>query len=262
MDERVRRAPRRAARRLRRQRAAGPDRRGRLRARQGGARARAIAASAYRHGARFVDVAWFDPYVKRARIEHAREETLELRPALVRRADARARRARAARIALAGPSPRACSTTSIPRAPGKDQLPMLKESGKVVNERTTNWTIGPVPDARLGRARLPRPRARRRARAARGASSCTCCGSTRTIRSPPGASAPTCSVGVRAAAHRARASTRSATTGPGTDLTSACCRAAAGRRRASRRSTASSTCRTSRPRRSSRRPTRSAPTAT
>ena len=41
---------------------------------------RAIAASAYRRGARFVDVAWFDPWVKRARVEHAREETLEFVP--------------------------------------------------------------------------------------------------------------------------------------------------------------------------------------
>ena len=41
---------------------------------------RAIAASAYRRGARFVDVAWFDPWVKRARIELAREETLEFVP--------------------------------------------------------------------------------------------------------------------------------------------------------------------------------------
>src|SRR6202022_2093515 len=41
---------------------------------------RAIATSAYRHGARFVDVAYFDPHVKRARIEHAPEETLDFVP--------------------------------------------------------------------------------------------------------------------------------------------------------------------------------------
>src|SRR5919106_5252896 len=28
---------------------------------------------------------------------------------------------------------------------GKDQLPALKESGKVVNDRTTNWSIIPCP---------------------------------------------------------------------------------------------------------------------
>src|SRR5690242_8108935 len=41
---------------------------------------RALAASAYRHGARFVDITWFDPWVKRARIELAREETLSYVP--------------------------------------------------------------------------------------------------------------------------------------------------------------------------------------
>src|SRR5207249_2061538 len=34
--------------------------------------ARAVAESAYRRGARFVDATYFDPYVKRARIAHAR----------------------------------------------------------------------------------------------------------------------------------------------------------------------------------------------
>jgi len=33
--------------------------------------ARAVAAAGYRRGAKFVDVDYFDPYVKRARIEHA-----------------------------------------------------------------------------------------------------------------------------------------------------------------------------------------------
>ena len=33
---------------------------------------RAIAASAYRRGAKFVDVAWFDPWIKRARVEPRR----------------------------------------------------------------------------------------------------------------------------------------------------------------------------------------------
>src|SRR5439155_19274088 len=42
--------------------------------------ARAVAAAAYRRGARFVDVTYFDPYVKRARIAHARGGTLGARP--------------------------------------------------------------------------------------------------------------------------------------------------------------------------------------
>src|SRR5919109_61521 len=42
--------------------------------------ARATAAAAYDAGAKFVDVQYFDPWVKRVRIEHAAEETLEYVP--------------------------------------------------------------------------------------------------------------------------------------------------------------------------------------
>ena len=58
---------------------------------------RAIAEQAYRHGARFVDVNWFDPHVKRARIQHTVDaDSLEIRAAVVRQpgAGARARRRR------------------------------------------------------------------------------------------------------------------------------------------------------------------------
>ncbi|MGH3132094.1 MAG: aminopeptidase, partial [Gaiellaceae bacterium] len=42
--------------------------------------ARAITTSAYRHGARFVDVQYFDPYVKRSRIACADPDTLDFVP--------------------------------------------------------------------------------------------------------------------------------------------------------------------------------------
>src|SRR4051794_30967556 len=42
--------------------------------------ARALAASAYRRGAKFVDVTYFDLHVKRARIQYAEEETLDYVP--------------------------------------------------------------------------------------------------------------------------------------------------------------------------------------
>ena len=65
--------------------------------------ARAVAAAAYQRGAKFVDVSYFDPYVKRARIEHADPDTLAFVPQWFGDADARARRrARRARITFAG----------------------------------------------------------------------------------------------------------------------------------------------------------------
>ena len=42
--------------------------------------ARAVAAAAYDRGAKFVDVSYFDPWVKRARIEHADPDTLDFVP--------------------------------------------------------------------------------------------------------------------------------------------------------------------------------------
>jgi aminopeptidase len=106
---------------------------------------RAIAASAYRRGAKFVDVAWFDPWVKRARIAHAREETLEFVPDWYGARILALGEQRAARIALSGPSAPGLLEDLDPVRAGKDRLPTLKESGTVVNERTTNWSVIPAP---------------------------------------------------------------------------------------------------------------------
>ena len=104
---------------------------------------RAIAASAYRRGARFVDVAWFDPWVKRARIEHAPEETLDFVPDWYGARILALGEQRAARIGLSGPSAPGLLEDLDPVRAGKDRLPAVKESGKVVNDRTTNWSIVP-----------------------------------------------------------------------------------------------------------------------
>jgi aminopeptidase len=104
---------------------------------------RAIAASAYRRGAKFVDVAWFDPWVKRARIAHAREETLDFVPDWYGSRILALGDQRAARIGLSGPSAPGLLEDLDPIRAGKDRLPAVKESGKVVNDRTTNWSIVP-----------------------------------------------------------------------------------------------------------------------
>jgi aminopeptidase len=106
---------------------------------------RAIAASAYRHGAKFVDVNWFDPWIKRARIAHAREETLEFVPDWYGARVLALGDQRAARIGLSGPSAPGLLEDLDPVRSGKDRLPAVKESGKVVNDRTTNWSIIPAP---------------------------------------------------------------------------------------------------------------------
>jgi len=106
---------------------------------------RALAASAYRHGAKFVDVGWFDPHVKRARVEHARPDTLDFVPPWYGERVLALGDQRAARVALSGPSAPGLLADLDPALVGKDRLPALKEGIKVVNDRTTNWTICPCP---------------------------------------------------------------------------------------------------------------------
>jgi len=106
---------------------------------------RAIAVAAYGRGAKFVDALYFDPWVKRARIQHADPETLAFVPewygsrllALAEQGDAR--------ISITGiVSPDALAGVD-PTLSGRDRLPWIKEIGRVVSERSTNWTVVPCP---------------------------------------------------------------------------------------------------------------------
>lgn len=107
--------------------------------------ARALAASGYRHGARFVDVSYFDLHVKKARIQHAREDTLSFVPSWYGERALELGRQRCARIGLTGPAHPGLLEGLDPHRVSQDQLPALKEGGQVVNERTTNWTAVPCP---------------------------------------------------------------------------------------------------------------------
>jgi aminopeptidase len=106
---------------------------------------RAIADSAYRHGARFVDVVYFDMHVKRSRLLHAPEETLDFVPTWYGARMLELGRQRCARIGLSGPAAPGLLADLDPARAGRDQLPAIREAGTVVNEHTTNWTILPCP---------------------------------------------------------------------------------------------------------------------
>jgi aminopeptidase len=108
---------------------------------------RALAASAYRHGARFVDPVYFDMHVKRARMLHADEDTLDFVPSWYGERMLELGRQRCARIGIAGPAFPGLLNDVDPMRAGRDQLPATKEIGVVVNEATTNWTIVPYPTA-------------------------------------------------------------------------------------------------------------------
>jgi aminopeptidase len=108
---------------------------------------RAIADSAYRAGAKFVDVMQFDLHVKRSRILHAPQDTLGYVPPWYGERVLALGKLRAARIGLTGPSAPGLLNDLDPQRAGLDQLPFMRESSVVVNARTTNWTAVPCPTA-------------------------------------------------------------------------------------------------------------------
>src|SRR5438046_8518978 len=85
--------------------------------------ARAVAAAAYKRGAKFVDVNYFDPHVKRARIEHADPDTLGFVPPWLGHARLEHADARGARVALSGVAEPNLLDGLEPELVGKDQLP-------------------------------------------------------------------------------------------------------------------------------------------
>jgi len=107
--------------------------------------ARAIAAAAYDRGAKFVDVWYVDPLVKRARIEFAPDDTLDYVPPWYGRRFIELGEQRGANIAIRGLTVPNALEGLDPKRAGRDQLPRVKETNVIVNERTVNWTIVAYP---------------------------------------------------------------------------------------------------------------------
>lgn len=106
---------------------------------------RAVAAAAYRRGARFVDVSSFDLHVKRARLEHSSEEDLSYVPPWYGERMLALGEHRAARIGLTGPVAPHLFDDLDPARVGQDRLPFLPEAIEVLNRALTNWTAIPCP---------------------------------------------------------------------------------------------------------------------
>ncbi|HEY1316910.1 MAG TPA: aminopeptidase [Gaiella sp.] len=106
---------------------------------------REVARAAYQRGARWVDVVTFDPWVKRQRLAHADESTLEyIPPWLLERLEWLSVE-HAARVTLNGPAAPDSLEGIDPVRAGRDVLPWLPRTGEIVNERTTNWCVAPAP---------------------------------------------------------------------------------------------------------------------
>src|SRR6478609_9070678 len=89
--------------------------------------ARALAAAAYDRGAKFVDVNYFDPFVKRARIEHADPETLEFVPSWYGDRMLAHAEGKGARVTIAGSTMPNLLDDLDNALVGRDRLPYLKE---------------------------------------------------------------------------------------------------------------------------------------
>ena len=107
--------------------------------------ARAVAAAGYRRGAKFVDVDYFDPHVKRARIEHADPDTLDFVPPWYGTKMLEHAEDEGARVTLATLTAPNLLDDLDKKLVGRDMLPRVKELTKIVGDRSTNWCIVPAP---------------------------------------------------------------------------------------------------------------------
>jgi aminopeptidase len=108
---------------------------------------RQIARAAYRRGARYVDVLYFDQWLKRARLELADESTLDYVPPWMTQRLLQLSDEHGARISLSGPQAPDALAGLDPGKAGRDLMPYLPETSEVVNRMTTNWTVVPSPTA-------------------------------------------------------------------------------------------------------------------
>jgi aminopeptidase len=106
---------------------------------------RAVAERAYERGARFVDAAYFDPYIKKARLQHAPEETLEFVPEWYGKRMLQLGDVHAARIVFVPRVSPGILNGIDPKRAGRDQLPDIEERLEIINKRLVNWTIMPFP---------------------------------------------------------------------------------------------------------------------
>ena len=106
---------------------------------------RAVAERAYERGARFVDPTYFDPYVKKARLQHAPDETLEFVPEWYGRRMLQLGDVHAARIVFVPRVSPGILNGVDPKRAGRDQLPDIQERLEIINKRLVNWTILPFP---------------------------------------------------------------------------------------------------------------------
>jgi aminopeptidase len=106
---------------------------------------KAIARRAYERGARYVDVQYFDPQVKRIRAETAAEESLTWVPPWLGERMLGLGALDAARVVLVPLVPPGLLDGVDPGRAGLDRLPTIQETFKTIDERSIAWTLSPYP---------------------------------------------------------------------------------------------------------------------
>jgi aminopeptidase len=106
---------------------------------------RALTASAYKHGAKFVDVNYWDPHLKRVRVQYAADDVLDFVPSWYGERTLQLGEEHGATILLSGPIAPHLYDDLDPERLGRDVFPRIKEWTKVINDRTVNWCIAPAP---------------------------------------------------------------------------------------------------------------------
>ena len=114
-----------------------------------------IARAAYDRGARFVDVLYVDPAVKRIRAERAPDGSLEWVPPWLGRRMLDLGDLDAARVVLVPLVPPGLLNGVDPTRAGRDRLPTLEETFRVIDDRSVAWTLSPFPTVDWARTVYP-----------------------------------------------------------------------------------------------------------
>jgi aminopeptidase len=110
--------------------------------------ARAVARSAYRAGAGYVDVLYRDQHIRRALIEHGSDDVLSWSPPWLLERAKQIGDENAAIVALTGDAePELLSDLPGERVGKARMLDLLAENNRQINEQLNNWTVVGVPNA-------------------------------------------------------------------------------------------------------------------
>ena len=120
--------------------------------------ARAVTRSAYRAGARYVDVLYTDQHLRRALIEGAAGEVLSWTPPWLLERAKEIGDERAAVVALTGDAePELLSDLPGERVGRARMLELAEENNRQVNEQLNNWTVIGAPNAGWASQMFGRP---------------------------------------------------------------------------------------------------------